>query len=123
MTPQDHMDLTVQFESTSRVFACLCAFGPQCFRGFHVLMAALCSVGPAVFLGLPPTQLLPPEAWQKDRRETETFEASAVKMLSSRSSLIFGRNDTSAQRKRFGADRADDVGWWSNHLDLHPRWS
>ena len=37
--------------------------------------------------------------------------------------LIFGRNNTFAQRQRFGADSEDDVGWWSNYFDLHPRWS
>ena len=40
-------------------------------------------------------------------------------MLPSRSSLIFGKNNTSTHRQRFGADSEDDVGWWSNYLDLH----
>ena len=63
------------------------------------LLAAPYSVEPAVFPGSPPTH-------------------STVKMLPSRSSLIFGGNNTSAQRKRFGADSEEDV-WRSNHLGLH----
>ena len=71
--------------------------------------------------------LLPPEAWQQDRRVTKSLMeehfrtrkclASTVKMLPFKSSLIFGKNNTSAS-EAFDANSNKIVVWELGSLGL-----